>query len=268
MTTTWAVEHGDKSAPGQEILRTVVGSGVHGLALEGQDDHDEMGVYIERVEDVVGVREQGGHYVARTQPEGARSGPGDTDLVAYSLRKYLRLAAKGNPTVLLPLYAPDRDVLYTTDCGRALRVMADAFVSRQAGRRFLGYLDSQRDRLTGGGKRNRVPNRPELIAAHGYDTKFASHALRLGMQGVELLTARRITLPMPEEQREQVLEVKRGDVGFAVALARIDRVRTLLGELVDLSGLVIPEHADIDRINRFSAHWHLRDWPSPGNWAR
>ena len=28
----------------------------------------------------------------------------------YSLRKYLRLAIKGNPTALLPLYAPPGDV--------------------------------------------------------------------------------------------------------------------------------------------------------------
>src|SRR5512142_1216582 len=30
-----------------EILRTVVGSGVHGIAIAGTDDHDEMGVYVE-----------------------------------------------------------------------------------------------------------------------------------------------------------------------------------------------------------------------------
>lgn len=46
------------------------------------------------------------HWVERTQPEGARSGPGDLDLVAYNLRKYLRLALKGHPTVLLLLFVP------------------------------------------------------------------------------------------------------------------------------------------------------------------
>ena len=30
-------------------------------------------------------------------------------------------------------------------------------------------------------------NRPELIAAHGYDTKYAGHVLRLGYQGIEFL---------------------------------------------------------------------------------
>ena len=54
-----------------------------------------MGVFIEPPEHVVGLRRPADHYAFRTKPEGARSGPGDTDLVTYSLRKYLRLAAKG-----------------------------------------------------------------------------------------------------------------------------------------------------------------------------
>lgn len=41
-------EYGNRDvARGGEILRTVVGCGVHGIAIAGTDDHDEMGVYIE-----------------------------------------------------------------------------------------------------------------------------------------------------------------------------------------------------------------------------
>src|SRR5438132_4304195 len=88
----------------------VVGSGVHGIAIEGTDDHDEMGVFVEPRENIYGLAPALDHHIWRTQPEGARSGPGDTDLVMYSLRKYslrkyLRLAIKGNPTALLPLFA-------------------------------------------------------------------------------------------------------------------------------------------------------------------
>ena len=45
---TAQAEHGDRDvAMAGEILRTVVGSGVHGIAIAGTDDHDEMGVYVE-----------------------------------------------------------------------------------------------------------------------------------------------------------------------------------------------------------------------------
>jgi len=48
-------EHGDgRVARSGEILRTVVGSGVHGIALAGTDDHDEMGIFVEPPEFVLG----------------------------------------------------------------------------------------------------------------------------------------------------------------------------------------------------------------------
>jgi uncharacterized protein len=47
-----------------EILRTVVGSGVHGIAIAGTDDHDEMGVYVEPPTRVIGLRPAAEHYVA------------------------------------------------------------------------------------------------------------------------------------------------------------------------------------------------------------
>lgn len=38
-----------------EILRGVVGSTAHGLAISGQDDRDEMAVFIEPPENVCGL---------------------------------------------------------------------------------------------------------------------------------------------------------------------------------------------------------------------
>lgn len=173
------VDHGDREvALANEILRVTVGSGTHGMAMEGHDDNDEMGVYVQDATQLLGLAATEEHYVSRTQPEGARSGPGDTDLVIYALRKFIRLAAAGNPTILIPFWSPDSDLLLITPLGSQLRDLGRTqFATRHAGHRFLGYLDGQRDRLTGRGRQSQVPNRPELVAAHGYDTKYASHAL-------------------------------------------------------------------------------------------
>ncbi|MGQ0776628.1 MAG: DNA polymerase beta superfamily protein [Pseudonocardiales bacterium] len=138
-SATTHTEHGDRTITlGGEILRTVVGSGVHGIAIEGTDDHDEMGVFIEPPAHIIGLSKPVDCYVFRTQPEGARSVPGDTDLVMYSLRKYLRLATKGNPTALLPLYAPTNAILVLHPLGEELRALAPTMLSRQAVHRFLG----------------------------------------------------------------------------------------------------------------------------------
>jgi hypothetical protein len=213
MTIEAQTEYGDPEvAYAGEILRSTVGSGVHGIAIAGTDDHDEMGVYIEPEHYVLGLRSYREDYTARTQPEGARSGHGDTDLILYGLRKYLRLAIKGNPTALLPLYAPESDLIVITDLGEELRSMRELFLSQQAVERFLGYMHSQHERMLGQGKRNRVPNRPELIEAYGWDVKYGSHALRLAYQGYEIATQGFLSLPLRADVRDRVLSVKRGEV--------------------------------------------------------
>lgn len=72
--------------PARTILLVEVGSTAHGTGLPGGEDHDEMGVVVESPEDVLGLREHGFRTVMqRTQPEGSRSGPGDTDRTLFSL---------------------------------------------------------------------------------------------------------------------------------------------------------------------------------------
>lgn len=81
--------------------------------------------------------------------------------VVGSLSKYLRLATKGNPTARLPLFAPPESVVVSTPLGEELRTLAPAVLSQTAVHRFLGYLQSQRERLLGRGRRSAVPNRPD-----------------------------------------------------------------------------------------------------------
>ena len=98
------------------ILRTTVGSVVHGLSNPGTDDRDEMGVCIEPPEYLLGFQ-RFEHFVYRTQPEGVSSGPGDLDLTVYGLRRYCQLALKGSPTVLLPLFVSGEHLVARTELG-------------------------------------------------------------------------------------------------------------------------------------------------------
>jgi uncharacterized protein len=254
-------EYGDRDvAITGEILRTVVGSGVHGIAIAGTDDHDEMGVYIEPAGNVAGILGSVQHYVFRTQPEGARSGHGDTDLVSYSLHKYLRLATKGNPTALLPLYAPEDSVIIATPLGVELRALAAKMLSRGAVHRFLGYLEAQRQRLLGQ-SRGKVPSRPELVERYGYDVKYASHALRLAYQGLEVARDAHLTLPMPDAERERVLAVKRGDVArLDDVLDEIAEVKAQVEDLLATGRSPLPETPDLAVISEWAVSAHRRHW--------
>jgi predicted nucleotidyltransferase len=253
------LEYGDRAAADAGlILRSTVGSGVHGIAIAGTDDHDEMAVFVEPPAWALGLAPHRDSYVARSQAEGARSGPGDTDLVAYTLRKYLRLAVKGNPTALLPLFAPPSHVLTTTPLGDELRGLAQSFLSRQAGHRFLGFMRGQRDRLVTG---RDTPNRPELVAKYGYDVKYASHALRLAYQGREITRHRRLTLPMPDAERARVLEVKGGGVpDLGAVLAEIDAVASEVEVMLATGDTPLPERADEAAIGAWSVSAHRRHW--------
>jgi hypothetical protein len=210
------------------ILRVQVGSGVHGTSITGQDDRDEMGICLEPQQFVTGLArvprgiddadheiefEQYQRHTVWDKPGGLanRSGAGDLDVVIYSARKWSRLALAGNPTVLLALFVPDDEVVYRSEVGAELVTNAHRFVSKLAAERFLGYLRSQKDAMTS--QVGAHTNRPELVAVHGYDTKFAMHALRLGVQGVELLSTGRITLPIPEPERGYLRAIRRGEVG-------------------------------------------------------
>jgi len=236
-----------------EILRGIVGSTSHGTAIEGQDDRDEMGIFVEPAEYVCGLTPCE-HYIYRDQPEGVRSQPGDLDLVMYSLRKFCRLATQGNPSVLLLLWLPEH--VTKTQLGVELIMMREAFISKSAGERFLGYLTAQKMKLKG--ERAHTVNRPELVAKYGYDTKFAMHALRLGYEGIELLTERRLTLPVAEPSLSTLRAVRSGQVNFANALCLIDEAEARLRALVETCTFRV----ELDRINRFMVHAHMAHWRS------
>lgn len=250
---------------GREVFRCQVGSGIHGVTIGGYDDRDEMGMCIEPPEFVIGLKQiewfdqmaTFEQYIYRTQAEGVRSGYGDLDLVIYSLRKWTRLALAGNPTVLIPLFVPASEVVVDSDVGRGIRAHPERFLSRLTADRFIGYMVAQREQMMGlRGKKH--TNRPELVQVHGFDTKFAYHMVRLGLQGVELLTTGRITLPMPEPDRTWLRELREGKHDMAAALARAVELETELRALRNSSGL--PAEPDYDRANRWLIGVYQREW--------
>lgn len=238
------------------ILRCQVGSGVHGTTIAGTDDRDEQGICLEPPDYVIGMN-RFDQYVFRTQPEGVRSGHGDLDLTVYSLRKWMRLAVAGNPTVLLPLFVPEGEIVSMDGTGRSLRANADMILSRQAGQRFLGYLRSQRDRMVQHPEGKRT-NRPELVALHGFDTKYAGHMVRLALQGVELLESGTITLPIPEPWRTWIVELRRGEHSKDEALELTAELEARLEALLTTSPL--PEYPDLARVNKWMVEAYAQRW--------
>ena len=257
------------------ILRVQVGSGVHGTSISGQDDRDEMGLCLEPPQFVTGLArvpngtrglgpsvrfEQYERHTAWDRPGGVanRSGAGDLDVIIYSARKWGRLALAGNPTVLLVLFVPDEEVVFRDHAGAELVSNAHRFVSRLAAGRFLGYLKGQKAAMTG--QAGAHTNRPELVASHGYDTKYAMHALRLGLQGIELLSTGRITLPVPEPDREYLRSIRRGERPLAEVLDAIAAAEARLERLRDSAS--VPDEPDRRWVDDWLHRRYLEFWAS------
>ena len=217
------------------ILRVPAGSTLHGLHVPGTDDRDEMGVCVEDIESAIGFSEFE-QYIYRTaaEREGKHDAPsqaGDLDLTIFSLRKFLRLAMQGNPQILQCLFVPYNLCIQRDARGAHLQELAPLIVSRHAGERYLGYLEAQRQRLLGERGQKKV-NRPELEAKYGYDTKYAMHILRLGFQGVELMSTGKLTLPIAETDRAYIYAVRTGDVPIQEALTKAGELERQIKDLL------------------------------------
>ena len=267
-----------KMAERTTILRVPAGSNLHGLNVPGTDDTDEVGVCIEDIGAAVGFSEFEQYiYRSAAEREGRHDAPsqaGDLDLTIFSLRKFLRLAMQGNPQIIQCLFVPT-DLCTIRDArGAKLQEMAPLVVSRQAGARYLGYLESQRQRLLGERGQKKV-NRPELERQFGFDTKYAMHILRLGFQGVELLSTGRLTLPMREEDRAFTYATRLGEVPLQDVLTKAgDLERQIKDLLLDAPVPALPAREEIEAwmtrvyLEAWKARSHMSmiRYDTPGVW--
>lgn len=243
------------------ILRVPAGSTLHGLHIPGTDDRDEMAVCIESLDAAVGFTEFEQYIyrtaTERTEKQDAPSQPGDLDLTIFSLRKFLRLAMQGNPQIVQCLFVPYNLCVYRDARGAKLQELAPLIVSRECGKRYLGYLEAQRQRLLGE-RGQKKTNRPQLEEKFGYDTKYAMHILRLGFQGVELMTTGKLTLPMADKDRAFVYAVRCGEVEIQEALTRAGELERQIKDLL----LDAPIAAEPDRegVEAWMLNMYFENW--------
>jgi hypothetical protein len=138
-----------------------------------------------------------------------------------------------------------------------LERLAPAFALRQAGKRFLGYLEAQRLRLVGE-RGPRDVNRTDLVDRFGYDTKYAMHMLRLGHQGVEFMETGRLSLPMREPVRSHLMDVRSGRSDLPEVLTECTELESRLNALLNSS--LPPPEPDRDRVERFVMDAYARAW--------
>ena len=244
----------------RSIIKILAGSHIHGLNIE-TSDQDFESIVVEPLSEAIGL--------GQTWEETERIGLCDAagvrlpDTKYFSLRKWCRMAVKGNPNFLLALFTPRTHIVQETALGSQMRDMRAMFLSKQAIRSHLGYMQGQRQRMVnhqrefGAGHGRGLP-RFELIEKYGYDTKFGMHLLRLGCQGLELATSGTVTLPMAEPVRTQLLDVRAGKLSLQQVLDWAEDLEMRMKNAFDASSL--PDEPNYAEIESWMQRVYIRSW--------
>jgi uncharacterized protein len=242
----------------KKILEAVVGSTLHGISVEdGLEDLDLMAIILESPSDCIGFNRKD-TWVERTKPDGVRSEAGDIDWVGYGLGRYVKLCLSGNPSVLLALFVPQEQTRLATQEGKELQELKGKIISKSVYPRFKGFLRSLSIKRTPNSTKQ--PTRPELVNKFGYDTKDTAHAIRLGLQGAELLREGLISLPMQAEHKKLCIDVRKGLYSLEESEKLVRSAEEELDKAYSRSQL--PETPQSDLVEKWVIEKYLNYWNS------
>jgi len=189
------------------ILYGYRGSKAHGTYIpdsqpQSTDDIDLMGVFISPIEDYFGL------------PRGKDRGTieimnGPYDIVLYDIRKMFSLLLNANPNVLSLLWIKEHLFVKKLDYGKLIIENRDIFSSKLAYKSFTGYAHGQLHRMTHSQCQGYMGDkRKQLVDKFGYDTKNASHLIRLLKMGIEFLLTGELNVW--RDDRDELIEIKQG----------------------------------------------------------
>jgi predicted nucleotidyltransferase len=233
------------------IMKFIGGSQLHGAKLEGVDDRDWYGVYIEPKEVIIGIDSEE-HFVFTTGGKRGGNGPRDVDVCLYTLRKWARLVAKGNPSVLHFLFAPWE---YWTATWGSFAIRQEPFLAKSHVYQFLGFARAQLRRLYNQQGQKNV-HRVELEDRYGYDTKYAMHVIRLYGEALEFLRTGKITLPRPN--KDELISIRKGEWPLVKFQQYAQELEALCEAEKEKSPL--PERVDREVISKLVAKAYEMHW--------
>lgn len=196
------------------LFECILGSWAYGISDE-QSDQDVRGMCLApkrmifphthgHIHDfstqVQGFNQWQAHHV---QHEGQ-----EYDFEVYNLVRFMRLAMEGNPSLLEYLFVPRECVTYAHGIARRVRDARSMFLHQGCAHKFRGFSYQMFNKLE-------IKNpkegscRAELVEQHGYDTKFATHGLRLLLNAVQIMVAGELNLRANADELREVRAGKR-----------------------------------------------------------
>lgn len=167
------------------------------------DDKDYMAIIVPPTDYFLGLKNYGSRGTREIKQ-------GEWDVVVYEVRKAIALLAQGNPNILQLLWLSEQYYGRRTPAGFMLLQNRALFAGRHVYHSFVGYARGQLHRMTHGAHEGYMgEKRKALVQRFGYDTKNASHLIRLLRMGIEFLRDGQLHVERVTDATE-LLEIKHG----------------------------------------------------------
>jgi len=204
--------HAPQWLPENTMYLTQMGSVVYGCATDNSDmdyygfciPHKDM-VFPHLRGEIAGFGKQtkrfndwSEHHI--NSPDGKKT----YDFSVYSIVRFFQLCMENNPNMVDALFVPSNCIVHCTHIGNLVRDNRQIFLHKGSFHKFRGYAFSQLHKM------NREPTgkRKELVEKFGYDTKFASHVIRLLNECEQILGEGDLDL---QRSKEQLKSIRRGE---------------------------------------------------------
>lgn len=174
---------------------------------------------------------------------------GDSDTVGYEIRKAFHLLSECNPNVLLFLYNRPEHYRHISAGGKLLLKNREIFLSRERIKKaFFGYASDQLNKLKVSSDRSFMgPRRRRLFDKFGFDTKKAMTAVRLMIQGKELLETGTFKV-FRDTDRDFLLSIKKGHCSIEQIRQIAANLKTEIEAVYKTSP--VPDQNNKTKINR------------------
>jgi len=250
------------------ILLGYRGSIAHNLYLPpdepmGTDDVDTMGVCIAPLDCYFGLEKFEQVEIKPTQDD-------NTDQVIYDLRKFVRLLTNSNPNVLSFLW--NKHDMYTkiTGLGAVLLANRNLFATKAAYKAFAGYASAQLRKMDKGAPQGYMGSkRKRIVEEYGYDTKNASHCIRLLKMCIEFMATGEFNVWRAHD-RDELLGIKQGKW-------TLEEIRAYAEDLFSQAKIArdnstLPDVVDRDAVNDllvriYKEHFRIGQIQTIGPWC-
>ena len=129
------------------------------------------------------------------------------DVCIYGIVKLFQLCRDNNPNMLELLYLPRRCIKHSSQVYEHIRSNRSLFLHRGCYQKFRGYAYSQIEKMDKPGE-HRSKKRRATVEAHGFDTKFAYHLVRLMLECEQIFLTQSLQL---DRDRNLFKSIRRGE---------------------------------------------------------